>query len=433
MNQIALIPPQACLVEENVLGSMLIGYSSLNIAFNMLTSSDFYKPEHISIFQAMLELNQLNQPVDLISVEERLKKNGISISGHILSDLTRNTSSSNTEHYCQIIKEKSIKRNLISICNDTLNECYDPGADTYDVVDSIQDKVFKVINTQEGNLHHISDTITALTSKISEIQKHGRPIGLQTGLCIDDVLQGFQNAKLYIIGARPSMGKTAFAMTIMRRLAKDGHVTGIISLETSHETLGNRLVSQVSGLPAKHIFSGNLTREEMKSFLDASNQLYELGIYIDDSSSATAQQIRSKCLMMKRKKVDIIFIDFLTLIKTQGRNKHEEVGEITKMAKAISKELNIPIVMLAQLSRKVEDRADKRPQLSDLRESGSIEEDADCVILLNRPEYYGIEFDENKNSTKGIAEIIIAKNKDGATGIKRLFFEKETMCFKNIN
>jgi replicative DNA helicase len=247
------------------------------------------------------------------------------------------------------------------------------------------------------------------------------------------MLRGFQNGKLYVIGARPSMGKTALVITIQNRLAHAGIKSGLISLETTSESLGVRLMAQETKISAERLTSGELTKNEIELLLKAANTLSQRGIVIDDSTSVTTQQVRSKCRLMKRQGCKIVFIDFLTLIKESGRSKHEEVGDIMKALKSVSKELNIPIVALSQLSRNLETRANKRPMLSDLRESGSIEEDADGILFLYRDEYYGITATQSGQSTAGVMEVIIAKNKDGKTGMKKLFFEKETMTVKNLD
>lgn len=428
------IPPQAVEIEESVLGAMLTDSSVVDTVFENLVTGDFYRPIHQNIYDAMIALQLNGEPIDIITVEQTMRDKGIEFESVTLSDLTRSSgSSANTGYQCRIIKEKAIKRNLIQKLNDSVEECYDNQEDTFDVIDRVQERVFSVTEFQEGSLHDINDTLQSLSKHITDLQERGQPLGLRTGLDIDSVLQGFQKGKLYVVGARPSMGKTALVMTIMRKLAKDDFKTGILSLETTHLTLGYRLLSQVSGISVEDLTSGKMNGGQIERVDNAFTELAGHGIYIDDSASVTGQQLRSKCRLMARKGVSIIFIDFLTLIKTEGRSKHEEVGEVMKVAKRVSKELNIPIVMLAQLSRKVEERSEKIPLLSDLRESGSIEEDADCIMFLYRPEYYGISVDKDGNSTAGLAQVIIAKNKDGRTGTKDLLFEKETMQFKNLD
>ncbi|MEX0660489.1 MAG: replicative DNA helicase [Balneolaceae bacterium] len=430
------IPPQAVDVEESVLGSMMIDPEAADIAITLLKKNDFYKPAHQMVFEILLKLNQTGKPLDMLSVETELKDQNLldKVGGQgYLADLTRSVSSSaNIDYHAQIITEKAIRRRLILECNKIIKQAYDTSTDTFDVVDQAQSSVFGVVENQTGTMSTMAEVIQLIAADVSKIQESGRPVGLRTGLDIDNILQGFQDGKLYIIGARPSMGKTALVMTIMRRLAKDGKNSGIISLETSRKSLGFRLTSQVCDLPTDKITSGKMNEMEFKKYVSACEELFELGIIIDDEAALTAQKIRSKCRLMVKRGVEIIFVDFLQLLSGEGDNRHQQIGNVTKVLKQISKELDIPVVALSQLSRKVENRNDKRPQLSDLRESGSIEEDADCIMFLYRPEYYGIT-ETKTGSTKGIADVIIAKNKDGQTGIQRLNFIAEYMRFENLS
>jgi replicative DNA helicase len=434
MNTEARIPPQALEIEQKVLGSLLLEDQAADEVFARLSPANLYKPGNRLIFEAMQTLYNQGKPIDVLTVEEHLKNHSqLDSAGGAgyLSDLTTSGSQiESIEYYCQIIREKSIRRNLILNCTEIIKQSYDTTTDTYDVVDMAQESVFRVTEEITGTMKVLSDTLQTVFEKVEHIQKSGKPIGLQTGLDIDDILRGFQNSKLYVIAARPSMGKTALVITMMRRFAKGNQAAGILSLETSDEAIGIRLISQVSDIPAEKITSGQMSPDEIERFEAACQELDGLGIYIDDQPALTAQQVRSKCRLMAKKGVEIIFIDFLQLILSGGRSRHEEIGNITKILKQTSKELDKPIVVLSQLSRKVEERNDKRPRLADLRESGSIEEDADCVIFLYRPEYYGIETHKGE-STHGLAEIIIAKNKDGRTGTKTHQFLADSMRFEN--
>lgn len=756
------IPPQAIELEEMILGSMLIEQESVDIALTSLREDDLYEPLHREVFKACIECTMAGKSVDLITVGERVDQD--------ISHLTANPcTSGRAEEYCQIIREKSVSRQLIILCAEVQRRAYnDP--DAYDVVDYAQQGMFELTNFQQTRLFELHEVIQKVAKSVSKIQQSGQPLGIRTGLDIDYTLQGFQDGKLYIIGARPSMGKdqplyskikttngwttmgdvevgdeiasidggknivlntfpqgikdvyeitfsdgrstrcgvghlwrvynrkwnepkvvttsdlieyidkpsyknriyidlvsgdfgkksepeidpwllgfligdgcfkkssvmfstdnkesikrvkksipeacsvvhagkydyrittkrgqknpildsirkiglsglrswekiipdslmradketrlellrglmdsdgwceksgstrystssrvlsvqiqnlvrslgglcriiekktsysykgqerigrlhyvcniridspgilfhvtkkkqrannsrhvrlnissinyvgkeetkciqvshpsatyitddyvvthnTALVMTIMRRLAKDGVSSGILSLETSDESLGVRLISQASSVPAEKIASGRMSHSEMDKFLSACGELSEYGILIDDQAALTPQQIRAKARIMANKGCRIIFIDFLTLIKGSGRSRHEEIGNITKSLKQTAKELNLPVVCLAQLSRKVEERNNKRPLLSDLRESGSIEEDADGILFLYRPEYYGIAIDGSNRPTAGLAEVIVAKNKDGKTGICKLLFQAEYMRFENL-
>ena len=422
------VPPQDLTAEESILGTLLL--EKADVVYEMLKPEDFYAPKHNQVFEAMVHCHMSGDAVDIVSVEDRMKKSGYNVDNHLLPDLTK-SASGNIEKLCEIVKEQSIKRTLIEYCNEVMSEAYEP-CDAYEVLDKAQELMFSIQKEDNTTLHSIHDTLNSVAEHVVRIQESGEPIGIKTGLDLDDILHGFQDGKLYVLGARPSMGKTALVMTCMRTISKSGKGTGILSLETSNKSLGIRLVSQVSGIPAEKITSGRMGETEMKKFMDACSELSSHEIFIDDTSVVTAQSLRAKCRNLAKKGSDIIFIDFLTLIKSEGRSMHEEVGQTMKVAKQVSKELNIPIVMLAQLSRKVEDRSNKRPQMSDLRESGSIEEDADVILFLYRDEYYGIKQDLDGRATDGVAEIIVSKNKDGKTGVVRQLFHKETMTFKNI-
>ena len=424
------IPPQAIDIEESIVGSMMLDAECVDVAMEALSADDFYSPDLRRVYKAVSGLVARGKPVDMMTVEQEMKKSDYQTN---IADLARNMVSPDTcRHYCQIVKEKAMLRSMILACNQAMERSYELDADVYQVADDLFTSVTKGVNVSGGTLHDIVDTMTAVTQEIEQINKEGKPLGIGTGLDIDDILHGFQRGKLYIIGARPSMGKTALIMTMIREMAVNGVKGGVISLETSHTNLGVRLASQVSGIPAEHLMSGQMNNEEIELYNKASQDIARYGIYIDDAPGITIQQLHSKCSQMSRKGVQVIFIDFLTLVKSTGRSRHEEVGEVSKTCKNIAKELNIPIVLLSQLSRKVEERNNKRPMMSDIRESGSIEEDADGILFLYRPEYYGVSVDEMGNSTEGIAEVIIAKNKDGKTGVKRQYFEKETMTFKNL-
>jgi replicative DNA helicase len=395
-----------------------------------------YAPANEMILTCIMNLYQDGKPVDLMTVEQSLRdSNDLDKIGGVgyLANLTSAVSSSeNVQYHCQIVKEKSIKRKGIESLSPIIDKFYDTKSDVYDIIDEAQEAVFNFEKTNSTNLYDMVDVMQKVAQRISIIQEKGMPLGINTGLDTDSVLT-FQDGKLYFIGARPSMGKTAYVMTCMRNIAKDGIGSGILSLETTSESLGIRLISQSSGLPSTKIVSGQMNPSELKTFLDTCSTLSEHKIWIDDSTGVNDKQLRSKIRAMVKKGAEIIFIDFLTLISAESRSKHEEVGKITKTLKDIAKDYDIPVVCLAQLSRSLESRNNKRPMLSDLRESGSIEEDADGIIFLYRDEYYNTKEDELGNSTKGIAEVIVAKNKDGKTCIKRHLFEAETMTFKKLD
>lgn len=431
-------PPQAIEIEESILGTMLLDKEASYQAFEMLSENEFYKPSNQIIFKIMLGLYLNNHPIDLLSVEQELSDEGQlqQVGGTTyLSDLTRSAgSASNMGYHAQIIKEKAIKRTLIQKCSNIISECYNPSSDTYDVIDLAQESVFDLSRSQDGTTYDIADTMNAVILNIDHRMKNRIPLGMKTGLDIDHVINGFQNGNYYVLAARPSMGKTAFALEIMRRVAKSDKIAAILSLETSHESLGYRLLAQTSGINGQKILSGELNEDEFEDVLNAATELSSLGIYIDDTLTMSDQQLRSKARQLKQKqKVDLLVIDYVQLLKGKGYNQEQEVANVSRMCKVVAKELDIPVIALAQLSRDVEKRGgDKRPVLSDLRASGQIEQDADVVMFLYRAEYYGITVDENNMSTIGQCEVIISKNKDGAIGTKVLQFDKERLRFSNF-
>lgn len=429
------IPPQAVELEEAVLGSALIDRSAGSLLFGSLQTEHFYKPEHQHIFRSMLRLYMNGQPFDMMSLEQELSDEGHQIDSSYIADLTRSVSSSaNIEYHCQIIKEKWIKRELIQRCNETIKDCYDSSSDTYDVLDQAQEYVFQIASEDEGRTHDIADTMNEVMTELTERMKDGKPLGLQTDLRVDELTGGFQDGKFYVIAARPSMGKTAFALEVMRRIAKSDKSVAILSLETSHISLGYRLLAQSSGVPGELILKGKLDEAQFDKVVRSAGELSSLGIKIDDTLTLTDVQFRSKARQFKQQyKIDLLVVDYVQLLTGKGNVREQEIAKVSRMCKVVAKELDIPVIALAQLSRAVEQRGgDKRPMLSDLRESGQIEQDADAVMFLYRPEYYGITANEG-GSTAGICEVIVAKNKDGAVGTKVLEFDKERMRFNNID
>lgn len=421
-------PPQATDIERSLIATILFEDDALNTTLERLRPNDFYDPYWRQCFEYAIELQMDMKPIDMMTVGQLLEDNG---KENRLIDILEDVSP-RVDYMVDVIKEKSVRRMLIKACNESINKAYDQAEKTDDVIDYAQKAMFDVQMGEGETLKDMHEIMNDLAQYVTELQSSGESVGISTGLDIDRILNGFDESKLYILGARPSMGKTALVMTIMRRVAKEKAKAGILSLETSHRSLAFRLVAQVANLEVDKMSSSRLTDEEMDKFLDACKELSGYGIYIDDKAAITSEQMRAKCRSMKQKGVGIIFVDFLQLVRSKGRSKHEEVGEVSKTLKAISKDLKIPIVALSQLSRKVEDRSNKRPTLADLRESGSIEEDADVVMFLYRPEYYGIEKYPDGETTSGVAEVIIAKNKDGKTGIKKQMFVKEYMRFENL-
>ena len=442
------IPPQAIEIEEAVLGGMLIDHEAASIALQILKADDFYKPANRHIYEAIFKLYERDNPLDIITLENELKdQNLLDLCGGIsyLTQLTRSVSSAaNIEYHAQIIAEKAIKRNLILTCTEIIKESYDSTSDPYDLLDLAEQKIFEISNTKTripakgiGDILH--DTIEYLV----EIRgKAGGLTGVPSNLEVDKLTAGWQRGDLVIIAARPSMGKTAFVLSSARNAAlfpdpKLRTNVAIFSLEMSDQSLVQRLLTMEARINAQLARSGNLNDQDFEQLVEAAGRLVTANIFIDDTPGISVMELRSKCRRLKNEhNIGLIIIDYLQLMtggSSNDKNREQEIAYISRGLKALAKELDVPVIALSQLSRAVEQRGgNKRPQLSDLRESGSIEQDADVVCFLYRPEYYGIQTDEETGqSTAGIAELIIGKQRNGPTGNVRLQFIKEYARFEN--
>lgn len=442
------VPPQAMEVEEAVLGAMLIEHEAATIALQMLRPEDFYKPANRHIFETVYELYERDNPLDLLTVENELRDKQLldQVGGtSYLSDLTRSVSSAaNIDYHSQIIAEKAVKRNLILNCSQIIKNAYDTTSDAYDLLDEAEQRIFELSNTKSrANAQAIGDVLKGTLQHLEEMR--GKPSGITgvpSGLDIDRITSGFQPADLVIVAARPSMGKTAFILTAARNAAlhPDDNLqtnVAIFSLEMSSQSLVQRLLTMEGRINAQSARSGRLRDEEFKRLIDAAGRLFTARIFIDDTPSISVMELRTKCRRLKSEHdIGMIVVDYLQLMTASVRensNREQEIATISRGLKALAKELKVPVIALSQLSRAVEQRGgDKRPQLSDLRESGSIEQDADVVMFLYRPEYYGIKTTPEGHSTKGLAEVIVGKQRNGPTGAKRLFFVEDYARFENF-
>lgn len=444
------IPPQAVEIEEAVLGGMLIDHEAASIALQILKPDDFYKPANRHIFESIFKLYERDNPLDIITLENELKdQNLLDLCGGIsyLTQLTRSVSSAaNIEYHAQIIAEKAIKRNLILTCTEIIKESYDTTSDPYDLLDLSEQKIFEIANTKtRAPAKGIGDILKNTIDYLVEIRgKAGGLTGVPSNLDCDQLTAGWQRGDLVIIAARPSMGKTAFVLTAARNAAlfpdpKLRTNVAIFSLEMSDQSLVQRLLTMEARINAQLARSGNLNDQDFEQLVEAAGRLVSANIFIDDTPGISVMELRSKCRRLKNEhNIGLIIIDYLQLMTGGGpndKNREQEIAYISRGLKALAKELDVPVIALSQLSRAVEQRGgNKRPQLSDLRESGSIEQDADVVCFLYRPEYYGIQTDdETGQSTAGIAELIIGKQRNGPTGNIRMQFIKEYARFENLS
>ncbi len=448
LEQEGRVPPQAVEVEEAVLGAMLIEHGAATIALQMLKPGDFYKPANRHIFETLSNLYERDNPLDLLTVENELRDNGLLDTAGgttYLSDLTRSVSSAaNIDYHAQIITEKAIKRRLILNCTDVIKESYDSTTDAYDVLDEAEQKIFDLANQKSrSSAQPVADILKDTLAYLEDMRgkKYGIT-GVPTGLSVDQMTAGWQNGDLVIIAARPSMGKTAFVLTAARNAAMhpDDNLrtpVAIFSLEMSNQSLVQRLLTMEARVRADEARKGTLNDDSFKDLIEAAGRLFSANIFIDDTPAITLMELRTKCRRLKSEHdIGLIVVDYLQLMQGSSKDtgsREQEIASISRGLKSLAKELDVPVIALSQLSRAVEQRGgDKRPQLSDLRESGSIEQDADIVMFLYRPEYYGITTTAEGQSTAGLAEVIIGKQRNGPVGSKMLYFVKDYARFENL-
>lgn len=437
-------PPAAPEIEASILGAMLIEKEAVPKALELLTSDSFYLKEHKLIYEAMVSLFDSGEPIDTVTLYEELKKREQldEVGGAVyLSKLSQNISSAaNIEYHAKIILEKEILRGLITSSHDIARSAYEGTQDAFDILDDAERKIFEITEKHlkksfQGMDRAVRDALEYIEALHSSTkQRFSVPTGFYE---LDELLGGFQKSDLIIIAARPSMGKTAFALTLARNAAVDHKVpVGIFSLEMSTMQLIIRMLCAEGRLNAHLVRTGKLPNEEGVKLSKNAHKLIESPIYVDDMPAQTVLEIRAKARRLKAERnIGLIIIDYLQLMQGPANieSREREISHISRSLKSLAKELNIPVIALAQLNRAVETRTDKRPQLSDLRESGSIEQDADVVLFLNRPEYYGIKtFPEDGSSTDGIAEVIIGKQRNGPVGDVKLAFIKEYARFENL-
>ncbi|MGG3469155.1 replicative DNA helicase [Neobacillus pocheonensis] len=433
------MPPQNIEAEQAVLGAIFLEPSSLTVASEILIPEDFYRAAHQKIFNVMLNLNDQGKAVDLITVTEELAAAKLieDIGGvSYLSDLAGAVpTAANIEYYARIVGEKSLLRRLIRTATNIATDGYSREDEVDALLSEAEKSIMEVANRKNaGAFHNIKDVLVRTYDNIETMHNRvGDITGLETGFVdLDRMTAGFQRNDLIIVGARPSVGKTAFALNIAQNVAKKtGENIAIFSLEMGAEQLVMRLLCAEGNIDAQRLRTGSLTDEDWGKLTMAMGSLSNTGIYIDDTPGVRISDIRSKCRRLKQEHgIGMILIDYLQLILGSGRsgeNRQQEVSEISRSLKQLARELQIPVIALSQLSRGVEQRQDKRPMMSDIRESGSIEQDADIVAFLYRDDYYDKE-SENKN----IIEIIIAKQRNGPVGTVSLAFVKEYNKFVNI-
>lgn len=422
------VPPQARDLEEAVLGAMMLERDAVSTVIDILKPDSFYAPAHQGIYKAIMRLFEKSQPIDILTVTEELKLEGTldEVGGAFyVSELTnRVASAANVEHHARIVSQKYIQRELIRISSNIITDSYDDTTDVFEMLDKAEKELFSVTEQNlRRNYASMSNLITKAIQQIEELKDHEDSLtGIPTGFTeLDRTTSGWQKSDLIIVAARPGMGKTAFTLSVARNAAVDyDKPVAVFSLEMSSLQLVNRLISSETELPSEKLRKGNLEGHEWQQLTTKVDKLSEAKIFIDDTPAINIFELRAKCRRLKMQHdIQMIIIDYLQLMSGspdgKAGNREQEISNISRALKSIAKELNVPVIALSQLSRAVETRGgDKRPQLSDLRESGAIEQDADLVVFLYRPEYYQLMEDADGNSTRGIAEVIIAKHRNGA-------------------
>ncbi|MGW8123887.1 replicative DNA helicase [Roseivirga echinicomitans] len=431
LSQLGKLPPQATDLEEAILGALMLEKDALTNVIDILRPESFYKEAHQVIYQAIYDLFQASEPIDILTVTSQLRKDGkIEMIGgpYYITQLTNRVSSAaNIEYHARIVVEQSIKRELIRISSEIQREAFEDTTDVFQLLDKMEQSLFEVSETNiRKEYQKMKDIMTTALEEIQARKNHKDGLtGIPSGFTsLDRVTSGWQKSDLVIIAARPAMGKTAFVVSALRNAAVDhGHAVAIFSLEMSSIQLVNRLISGEAELEGEKIKKGNLAEHEWAQLVHKTANLTKAPIFIDDTPALSILELRAKCRRLKQQHdIQLIVIDYLQLMSGDssksgggGGNREQEIASISRALKNIAKELSVPVIALSQLSRAVETRGgDKRPQLSDLRESGSIEQDADMVMFLYRPEYYGITQDENGMPTQGVGEVIIAKHRNGS-------------------
>lgn len=440
------LQPQAPDLEEAVLGAMMLEQSAVNAVIDILKPESFYREAHQRIFNGIVQLFSKSEPIDILTVTNQLRLQGdLDFVGgaYYISQLTNKVASTaNIEFHARIIAQKYIQRELIRISSDIIKDAYDETTDVFDLLDKAESKLFEVA---EGNIRKNYDKMSALLrnaiDNIENARKNqdglsGIPSGFRD---LDRITSGWQRSDMIVLAARPGMGKTAFVLSMARNMAVEHNVpVAVFSLEMSSVQLVQRLIASETGISGEKLRKGNLADHEYQQLHQRISRLSDAPIFIDDTPALSIFELRAKCRRLKAQHgISMVIIDYLQLMSAGGEgkgNREQEISTISRSIKSIAKELDIPVIALSQLSRNVETRGgDKKPMLSDLRESGAIEQDADIVCFVYRAEYYKIEQDENGNSTAGRGEIIIAKHRNGSLGDVSLRFINQLAKFDNLD
>lgn len=439
--------PHALELEQAILGAIMLEKDAFTRVTDVLSKDMFYKPSHMDIFEAMLQLSNASEPIDKLTVVERLKKmERLSQVGgpYYIAELTSKVASAaNIEHHAHIVAQKYLQRELIRICRNIADEAMDESSDIFDLMDTAEKQLYELstdkLRRESVSMSHLAhETLQELQALIA---KGDGLTGVTTGFAqLDELTSGWQASDLVVLAARPAMGKTAFVLSLARNAAMlESKAVAVFSLEMAATQLVRRLISAEAEIELTKMRNGQLTDYEWQQLNERIARLSEAPIFIDDTPALSLFDLRTKCRRLKSQHdIQLIIIDYLQLMTAEqrkGGNREQEISTISRGLKVLAKELSVPVIALSQLSRAPEQRSgfDKRPQLSDLRESGAIEQDADMVMFLFRPEYYGLTEDEDGVSTREMCEVIIAKQRNGPTGTAKLRFVGQFSRFQDFD
>jgi replicative DNA helicase len=438
VNTLTKTMPNSIEAEQSVIGSMIMDRDAITAAAEMLNQDDFYYKNYGIMFQAMVDMFNEDKPVDIVTLQEKLKEYNLppeSASAQAIAEIAAAVpTSANVGHYAEIVKNKSLLRSIIRVNDEISNACYTESDTTENILADTEKKIFNLVGKRGSKDYTpINKVVLEALEKIQEAAVNkGSVTGVPTGFIdLDTYLAGFQPSDFILVAARPSMGKTAFVLNVAEHVAiKEGITTAIFSLEMSNVQLVNRLLSLESSVNADAIRKGNLDSGDWGRLINSAEDISKSKLIIDDTPGISIQELRSKCRKYKLENdLGLIIIDYLQLMSGNGKtdSRQQEISDISRSLKALARELNVPVITLSQLSRAVEQRPDHRPILSDLRESGAIEQDADVVMFIYRDDYY------NKDTEfKGVSELIIAKQRNGPIGTVRLAWLPEQTRFANL-
>ena len=436
--ELAKIPPHDIDAEQAVLGSMLTDKDAVNAAIETLKEDAFYREDNRAIYQAIVNLYSKSEPIDIITLKDELesmdKFEQVGGFEYLASLPDKVPTTANVQKYIKIVEEKSILRNLIKTANEIIELGYDPAEDVEDIMDGAEKKIFDIMQSKnQKGYTPIKDVLVESFTKLEELYNRKQHItGVPTGFAeLDYKTAGLHGSELILVAARPAMGKTAFALNLATNAALRGNTpVAIFSLEMSKDQLVNRILCSEAMVDSNKVRTGKLGEDDWVKLAGAIGPLSEAEMYIDDTPGISVMEIRTKCRKLKMEKnIGLVVIDYLQLVQGNKRtaSREQEISEISRSLKILAKEINVPVIALSQLSRAVEQRPDHRPMLSDLRESGAIEQDADIVMFLYRDDYYNKESEK-----KDIAEVIIAKQRGGQTGTVELLWMGQYTKFVNL-